>query len=48
MARRVLEIPNPIVYRHMPGLWGLWRVSFEPRAVLINFLLANKNHSYLE
>ncbi len=48
MARRVFEIPNPIVYRHMPGLWGLWRVSFEQRVVLINFLLANKNHSYLE
>jgi|GEM_PF-1876249 hypothetical protein len=48
MARRVFEIPNLIFYRHMPGLWGLWRVSFEPRAVLINFLLANKNHSYLE
>jgi hypothetical protein len=28
MARRVFEIPNPIFYRHMPGLWGLWRVSF--------------------
>lgn len=48
MARRVFEIPNPIVYRHMPGLWGLWRVSFELSAVLTNLLLANENYSYLE
>ena len=39
MARWVFVIPNTIVYRHMPGLWGLWRVSFEPRVVLINFYL---------
>ena len=48
MARWVFIIPNTIVYRHMPALWGLWRVSFELCAVLINLLLANRNHSHLE